>query len=168
MFESLRSTPYRLQVCRLCKELIETDLYLLYKVELAANGMLDGFQSGLSVRERLEKLVEYRTRIRSGAQVNVENNWFASDDASLSSLLLGSSPSYHHQTTNKCTIYSPPCAAGHSTGRQWSLEPSHTYNSSTLVVAADIAQDLVVVSQFLNVTKYASDSLLPYQILTPH
>ncbi|KAI0707151.1 hypothetical protein C8Q76DRAFT_144958 [Earliella scabrosa] len=157
------------RVCRLCKELIETDLYLLYKVELAANGMLDGFQSGLSVRERLEKLVEYRTRIRSGAQVNVENNWFASDDASLSSLLLGSSPSYHHQTTNKCTIYSPPCAAGHPTGRQWSLEPSHTYNSSTLVVAADIAQDLVVVSQFLNVTKnFAIRFLSLARVGAPH
>ncbi|PIL34945.1 hypothetical protein GSI_02732 [Ganoderma sinense ZZ0214-1] len=56
-----------IKVCRGFAELIRSDLYLQYKIELSQNGMVDGELSTLPVSERLQRLREYSSRFRNGS-----------------------------------------------------------------------------------------------------
>ena len=54
------------QVCRCFTDLIDSDVYLQYKIELSQNGMVDGLSSTLLVSERLQRLRHYSSRFRNG------------------------------------------------------------------------------------------------------
>ena len=54
------------KVCRFFADLIDSDVYLQYRIELARNGMVDGLASTLPVSERLQRLRQYSVNFRSG------------------------------------------------------------------------------------------------------
>ena len=54
------------KVCHCFADLIRSDLYLQYKIELAQNGMVDGHSSTIPTFEKLQRLREYSSRFRSG------------------------------------------------------------------------------------------------------
>ncbi|KAM5536879.1 hypothetical protein V8D89_009426 [Ganoderma adspersum] len=54
------------QVCRYFADLIRSDAYLQYKIELAQNGMVDGDFSTLLVSERRQRLCQYSFNFRNG------------------------------------------------------------------------------------------------------
>ena len=54
------------KVCRFFADLIDSDVYLQYRIELARNGMVDGLASTLPVSERLQHLRQYSVNFRSG------------------------------------------------------------------------------------------------------
>ena len=54
------------KVCHCFADLVRSDLYLQYTIELAQNGMVDGHSHTLTTSERLQRLREYSSRFRSG------------------------------------------------------------------------------------------------------
>ncbi|KAM5535807.1 hypothetical protein V8D89_010530 [Ganoderma adspersum] len=54
------------KVCRLFADLIDSDIYLQYRIELTRNGMVDGLASTLPVSERLQHLRQYSVNFRNG------------------------------------------------------------------------------------------------------
>ena len=63
---SSNSLLYRYQVCHCFADLIQTDLYLRYRVKLAQCGMADGSSRTLPVSERLQRLRRYSSNFRHG------------------------------------------------------------------------------------------------------
>ncbi|PIL34968.1 hypothetical protein GSI_02755 [Ganoderma sinense ZZ0214-1] len=59
-------TGFTVTVCRYFEEVVRSNLYLQYKIELAQNGMVNGYSSILSISERLQRLREYASRFRDG------------------------------------------------------------------------------------------------------
>nr|VWP01628.1 N/A [Ganoderma boninense] len=55
-----------MRVCRYFANLINSDVYLQYRIELAKNGMIDGPSGTLPVSERLERLRQYSSNFRNG------------------------------------------------------------------------------------------------------
>ncbi|KAM5541117.1 hypothetical protein V8D89_005046 [Ganoderma adspersum] len=54
-----------MRVCRCFADLVHSDMYLQYKIELAQNGVVDG-DSGASISVRLERLRKYSSNFRHG------------------------------------------------------------------------------------------------------
>ena len=59
-------TSYHWQVCRDFLSLIDSDLFLQYKIALAQNGMVDGHSSTISTSERLQRLHDYSSKFCDG------------------------------------------------------------------------------------------------------
>ncbi|TBU59915.1 hypothetical protein BD310DRAFT_905674 [Dichomitus squalens] len=120
------------RVCRFLRTLIDTDTRLVYCIELAINGMIDGPPTaGLTTLERLQKLREYSRRSRR------------TED--LVRCAFGSSISYELWTDTArslIVLYSPPSHAENTDARRWAISlPQNLENS---ILAVDVTQDLVV------------------------
>ena len=74
-----------IQVCHCFADLVRSDLYLQYKIELVQSGMVDGHSSTIPTFEKLQRLREYSSRFRSGR--------FDHED-------LAAHPHYMHQMRN--------------------------------------------------------------------
>lgn len=63
---SIRHLHNCTQTSRYIADIVRSDLYLQYRVELAQNGMTDRESSILPISERLHRLREYSSRFRNG------------------------------------------------------------------------------------------------------
>ena len=131
------------------RHLIQTDIYLQYKMELAIHGMVDGPPGGLSVRERFDKLREYGDCIRSARFTSWEttfpSQWFLSR---CQPFLFGSSVTYMVRSRgmdHMILLHTSPLTPLDQQRERRRMIPPATVPDR--VVAVDVAQDLLIVSR---------------------
>ncbi|PIL34943.1 hypothetical protein GSI_02730 [Ganoderma sinense ZZ0214-1] len=88
-----------MRVCLRFTDLIRSDLYLQYKIDLAQNSMVDGSLSTLPISERQKRLREYSSRFRDGT--------FDHED-------LSAHPHYSHQVCDGLPGWNMRVVAHHS------------------------------------------------------
>ena len=146
-----------LQVSRLFRSLIGTDMLLTYRIELAINGMIDGpSSSGLTISERLDRLRQYSQRYCTG-QFTLDTEMKPGRIA-LGDMARFMTPWDYRPTQTDSSpgtvcfemvagderslvVYAPPSIIGDTSPRRWTIPLPPT---GKRILAVDITQDLVV------------------------
>ncbi|TFK90491.1 hypothetical protein K466DRAFT_660763 [Polyporus arcularius HHB13444] len=151
------------QVCRRLFELVDSDVYLQYKIELTINGMVDvsgpALSPGVPVVERLEKLRAHGERVRSGQYKDSGSTYswplwpvvpsMPKDDWKAFPAF-GSSTSYVvvKPQQQEISVCAPPLQDGDAGMRHWNISLTKFPALGAIVgVFLDLAQDLLIVAQ---------------------
>ncbi|RPD74966.1 hypothetical protein L226DRAFT_613173 [Lentinus tigrinus ALCF2SS1-7] len=144
--------------------LVEHDVYLQYKIELAVNGMVDLSNAGLDehtgdpthlpVVARLQKLREYATRFRSGKFKDSywEYSWergTVDTNGWEVQLAFGSAISYVviKPPQQEISVCAPPLLDGGM--RRWTIPLTAFPADVVTAVSLDLSQDLLIVAQLV-------------------
>ena len=141
----------RMQVSRALQHVVQTDVLLQYKVELAIGGMVDGPPGGIPISERLRRLRACNQAWASGTHTweaaSYSEVWLptcrrwgfrSSSDGSLSYLL-------QHDHGFELYVYSPPCPSAGRISQQWKI-PLGQLDEFDVSAVVDVAQDLIVLT----------------------
>ncbi|PIL23738.1 hypothetical protein GSI_13488 [Ganoderma sinense ZZ0214-1] len=160
------------QVCRSLSRLLQVDLRCQYRIELAANGMIDGPSSDVTLPDRLEQLHEHRARLAS-TPFSVDEGAWATAEGRVQVLASDGTVVYAMRRTQggyNLDIRTPP-------GPSAQVEAGVVSGSYCLTVemgpdshieTVDTSQNLLVVSESINDSWEITIHLLDMTTGLPH
>lgn len=137
-------------MCRSLSRLIQTDLRCQYRIELAANGMVDGPPSAIALPDRIEQLRAHRARLHVTPFSIAEGAW-ATMEGRVQVLASDGTVVYAMRRTEggyNLDIRTPPSAQTEDGTGSYCLTVGMGPDSH--IETVDTSQNLLVVSESVN------------------